>query len=452
VPNGDAAALEGPITTGTITLPTDFREFDVTTVGYVQEEWFVSGIASAFVAIGDHGPDGRWDTEPASTAAYKTRIIVRRPGNSTQWSGTVVVEWLNVSGPFETPAEWSYTWPALVDAGAAYVALSAQAFGVEGGDSLLGDEGSVPGLRDSNPERYGSLAHPGDPYSFDIASQVGAALRSQAGAVAFGGRPAERLILSGESQSASFLVTYINAAQPVANAYDGFFVHSRGGTAAALDGSPNINISSNQTGSGIHVRDDLDAPVLIFETETDITVLNYAAARQEDTDLIRTWEIAGAAHADAFYVGSDLDICGAPINNGPHHYVAKAGLAAIMRWVEHGESPPHSERIKTSGEGHQTVISRDEYGIALGGIRTPSVDVPVSTITGEAPPFGPTYCEIFGATYPFDDATLTSLYGTRADYLALFNRSLDETIEAGFIRVEDAEDYRDEAEHTAIPE
>src|SRR5262245_24537388 len=60
-PNVVAAELEGPITTGTITLPMDFREFDVTTVGYVEEEFFASGTATAYVAVGDPGLDGHWD-------------------------------------------------------------------------------------------------------------------------------------------------------------------------------------------------------------------------------------------------------------------------------------------------------------------------------------------------------------------------------------------------------
>jgi len=451
VPTVDAAVLEGPVTTGTISLPTDLRAFDVSNVGYVQEEWFASGTATSYAPFGDNGLDGRWDTQPAAMAAYKTRIIVRRPGNPADWNGTVIVEWLNVSGPFEIYAAWSYMWPAMVDAGAVHVALSAQAFGVEGGESLLGDMGTVPGLRESNPERYVSLVHPGDAYSFDIASQVGAALKSEAAASLFGGRPAERLIMSGEGQSAGFLVTYINAAQLVANAYDGFFVHKRGGSATNLDGSLNIDDALNPTRLGVHIRDDLDAPVLMFETETDITVQRYAAARQDDTDLIRTWEIAGAAHADAHFVGGSFDACGRPINNGPHHYVATAGLAALMRWVEQGEAPPHSSRIRTTTDGEQTVIERDELGIALGGIRTPSVDVPVSTLTGEAPPGGPSFCRLFGASYPFDDATLLSLYGSKASYLEAFNASLEETIADGFVRGAEAGEYRNEAGSVSFP-
>ena len=34
-------------------------------------------------------------------------------------------------------------------------------------------------------------------------------------------------------------------------------------------------------------------PVLIFEAETDVTLLQYALARQDDAEYIRTWEVAG---------------------------------------------------------------------------------------------------------------------------------------------------------------
>jgi len=452
VPNVEAAALDGPVSTGAISLPTDLRAFDVATIGYIEEEWFASGTATAYVPAGATGLDGRWDTQPASTADYRTRFIVRRPSNPADWNGSVIVEWLNVSGPFEIFAAWSYTWPAMVDAGAIHVALTAQAFGIEGGESLLGDMGTVPGIRQTNPERYASLVHPGDPYAFDIASQVGAALRSEAAADVLGGHPARHLIMSGEGQSAGFLVTYINAVHPVANAYDGFFVHKRGGSAANLDGSLNIDDALNPTRTGVRIRDDLDAPVLIFETETDITVQRYAAARQPDTDLIRTWEVAGAAHADAYFVGGSFDLCARPINDGPHHWVAKAGIAALIRWVEQGDAPPQGERIATGGEGDQTVITRDDNGIALGGIRTPSVDAPIATLTGEAPPGGPSFCRLFGASYPFDDATLTSLYGTSDNYLAAFDSALARAVEAGFVRAEDADEYRREAERAAIPE
>jgi hypothetical protein len=81
------------------------------------------------------------------------------------------------------------------------------------------------------------------------------------------------------------MITYVNAVHPVAGIYDGFLVHSRGGGGAPLGEGGFI------LGEGVvKVRDDLDVPVLQFETETDLFgVLGFARSRQDDTDLLRTW-------------------------------------------------------------------------------------------------------------------------------------------------------------------
>ena len=42
------------------------------------------------------------------------------------------------------------------------------------------------------------------------------------------------MIAAGESQSAIALVTYYNGVQPLTRAFDGFFVHSRGGMTLPL--------------------------------------------------------------------------------------------------------------------------------------------------------------------------------------------------------------------------
>lgn len=60
--------------------------------------------------------------------------------------------------------------------------------------------------------------------------------------------------------------------------------------------------------------------------------------------------------------------------SSPQHWVAKAGLDALLRWIRDGEEPPSGEPIETTGPEGTTVV-RDERGLALGGIRMPSVDV-----------------------------------------------------------------------------
>ena len=78
-----AATLTGPITVGHIIEPLSAHPLDLAANGYVEQEFFASGTATAFKA--DSMPsDGKWTITPTTTASYKTRIIVRRPANPAQ--------------------------------------------------------------------------------------------------------------------------------------------------------------------------------------------------------------------------------------------------------------------------------------------------------------------------------------------------------------------------------
>ena len=74
------------------------------------------------------------------------------------------------------------------------------------------------------------------------------------------------------------------------------------------------------------------------ETQTDLIQLGYAPAQQPNTDKIRTWEIAGTSHADAYFVGAAASIlgCTTPVNSGPQHNVVQAAFTAFDKWVDDG--------------------------------------------------------------------------------------------------------------------
>ena len=95
------------------------------------------------------------------------------------------------------------------------------------------------------------------------------------------------------------------------------------------------------------------------------------------------------------------------------------------------------------------MIERDEHGNAVGGIRTPLVDVPVSTLSGEPAPGGPPFCRLFGSTTPFDAATLARLYPTHDSYVEAFTASTEAAVRAGFILRPEADEMIAEAEQSA---
>jgi hypothetical protein len=88
--------------------------------------------------------------------------------------------------------------------------------------------------------------------------------------------------------------------------------------------------------------------------------------------------------------------------------------------------------------GPPPAIVRDARGNALGGIRTPQVEVPIATLSGEGQT-GTLLCILFGTTTPFDAATLAALYPDHASYVSAFNAATDEAVQAGFILPPDAE-------------
>jgi hypothetical protein len=445
--------------------------------GYVQEEWFVGGTATRFEAA-DTPDDGFWTATPAGEAEYRTRVVVRRPPPG-EFSGTVLLEWFNVSA-IESAPDWAFLAEEIGREGHAYVGVSAQAQGVEGGATLLdvevdpetaAEEGAVTdpsGLKNIDPQRYASLVHPGDAYAFDIFSQVARAVVESPGDLLGGLEPAQ-VIGMGESQSAIFLTTLVNAVHPLDPVFDGFLVHSRGANVAPLDGAFAARRQEQDVADalreGVRVRTDLDVPVLLFETESDLTLLGYVHARQPDTELVRTWEVAGTAHADAHLlravvggprdpgVGSLLG-CTEPINTGPQHEVLQAALHHLVEWAASGPPPPEGARLELV-EGDEPVIARDGDGIALGGVRNPLVDVPVAALTGD-PPGGGTIedlvdgegglCLLFGQTVPFTSDALVERYGDADAYVEEFRAAARAAVDAGFLLAPDAEALVAEAE------
>ncbi|HEY1653294.1 MAG TPA: alpha/beta hydrolase domain-containing protein [Acidimicrobiales bacterium] len=426
-----AANLTGPITVGHIVEPESAHPLELAANGYEEQEYFASGKAMAFKA--DAMPsDGKWSVTPTTTAGYKTRILVRRPTNPAHFNGTVIVEWMNVSAGESAP-DWDFLNPLLMREGYAYVGVSAQALGVDGGQSLLGTPGSTGGsggLVAAEPDRYGSLHHPGDQYALDIYAQIGQALDAPHPA-ALGGVKPKHILAIGESQSAYYLTTFADALQPRTNVYDGIFIHSRGGSGASLSGA---SITSSNGPNNLRIRTDLKVPVFMSETQTDLIQLGYAPAQQPNTNKIRTWEIAGTSHADAYTVGAAASLlgCTTPVNSGPQHMVVQAAFAAFDKWVDNGTPPPSPHPFRLSSTKPAT-LALDSHGNVIGGVRTPAVDMPVSTLSGAPPAGASAICSLFGSTVAFTPAQLASLYGTPSNYVAQYTKSLNKAIASGYV-------------------
>lgn len=434
-------------------------QFTPESVGYDVQEFFFSGSACTYQSEGPATADGCWKVRPDADASYISRMVVLRPADAAKFNGTAVVEWLNVSGGIDAPAEWNMMHREIIRSGYAYVGVSVQKAGIDGGPDLK--LGSAMPLKKVNPVRYNRLSHPGDAFSYDIFSQAGRVVRSAAMNGVLDGLAPKRVIAMGESQSAMYLTTYIAAIDAVAKAYDGFFIHSRFGPGAPLGAQ---NIFTAPPGSLPEaVRMHPRVPVLTLISESDLvggSVQGFYAARQPDGPCLRTWEVAGTSHADSYALrvaGIDSgkesiaalavayapwrDALGQqlakPINPGlAHHYVCEAALASLDRWVGAGAAPPHGIPLKVAelpANGRTLQLATDEVGNALGGIRTPWVDVPTERLGGPGNSGG-AFAWMLGIGDRLEQSVLLRLYpGGRHDYMPRFERALISAIEAGFI-------------------
>jgi hypothetical protein len=403
LPIGAAAAavpnptVEGPVTGGVHGRPWHSSTVDVTAHGFVEEEYFFSGDAG-----------GR---------PYKTRMVVRRPADGT-FSGTVVMDWINVTGGTDLETLWPPAMAMYFNERHAYVGLTAQLVGVNG-------------LKAWDPVRYAELLHPGDsPGSFHILAQAVQAIRSPQGVDPLGGLELERIIVGGSSQSAGRLVTYISDGYPIVGHIDGFWISRAGGGAAIAD-----------------IAAELEVP-MIHSFEEGL------AAQPGDNDFYRVWEGAGQAHApkswhdyvwdvyqrdlwaNAVDLPNPLD-AGCAMNRGTVGFQIRAGLHQLHEWLRSIEDPEEpvdpatvAPRIDRNEAGAQV---RDADGNVVGGLRYPFIEVPLATNSSQG-------CPLFGSYRAWSKAKILERYPTAEDYRAQVEASVEQLLAGEFLRPYDAEE------------
>ncbi|MEQ1438846.1 alpha/beta hydrolase domain-containing protein [Fontimonas sp. SYSU GA230001] len=403
--------------------------YDLAELGYAEEEYFVSGSAKSHA-------------DPAQSAAYTTRILVRRPLDATRFNGTVILDWVNVTAQFENAVDTLEAHQLFHRDGYAYVHVSAQAAGVC-------CTPLTPQVWD--PVRYAALDHPGDDYAFDLFSQIAQLMKTPGEIDPMAGLPVRRVIAVGQSQSGTRLRDYLIEVQPQARVIDAFLIHADGGgvkTYPADPAVPTIQLLSEREATP-------DAPTV---------TRNY-----------RLWEIAGAAHQD-FWIGvhqvqgqgpravggvqrpasadEDLHVqagnYGEQVDPGqfvcivegtqfPLRYAVMAAIHYLDRWVRDGTPPPQGPRYEFDASGR---LARDADGNALGGIRLPPIEVAVASYRSDL-------CNLGGITIPFTEPQLWQRYPTHADYYCRMQAATARSLAEGFLLPEDAADLMQRVEQSA---
>jgi hypothetical protein len=154
-----------------------------------------------------------------------------------------------------------------------------------------------------------------------------------------------------------------------------------------------------------------------------------------DSGSLSIADMARAYRPTREVAGTSLD---KPMNPDPQqHYVMEAALSHLGRWVRSGISPPAAVPLLVTGGfragGELPRLILDANGNALGGVRTPWVDVPTARMSGQGNSGGPV-AFLAGSYEAYDSATLAAMYpGGRDDYLSKFDQSLQSAIAKGFL-------------------
>jgi hypothetical protein len=438
----------------------------------VEEEFLITGRANIY----DWAPGGGVVVKTAN-APYTTRILIRRPMNPQRFSGNVIIEVPNAARRFDFNFAWGVSHDYFTENGDAFVVLTLAQANLEA--LKLFDPMRYAPLSFANPtpEESCAVGRAGTPPStstseeglmYDILSQVAALLKAgQAGGPMAGFTVQRAYMVAYDAVEANYMVG-IHPRAKLANGrpvYDGYVQHRnptlgrlrRCGAAPAAD-DPR------------HITRNVDVPVIRIIGETDVVALSRF--RREDSDApgdrYRLYEVAGGAHADGYFywyyppvdvlrkVGSMYPLLNAwpflnqcdpvmltqktPINT----YVMDAAFANLTRWVKDGVAPPKAARIQMENPGTPMArVVRDQYGNALGGYRTPYLDVPAATYVTTTK--GEGFCAELGRTDPFTFAQMVQAHGTPQNYVAKVNKSVDQLVKDRFLTESDGKKIKAEA-------
>jgi hypothetical protein len=474
-----AGAAEPFRVTGPIPVSADSHPFggaaytrtpqDLAKLGYVEEEYFLSGTANVY-----DWPAAGPAVVRTSGAPYTTRVLVRRPRDARKFSGNAVVEMLNPSNRMDLNIGWAISHAEWTRRGDAWIGVTVKPI-------------SVVAMQKFDPQRYAALswanplpasdprncAQSGDStretengLSWDVFRDAGLWLRSGAASNPFakGGLSAvEKVYAWGYSQTGGFLYTYINAIHPLDVRAYGKPVFD-----AYLIGVASGPMPINQCSGRIPANDprskisNAGVPVMRIMSQSDF--LSGIAARRPDSDepqdRYRNYEIAGSAHAtpdELVYGPRPEDIARAGVadppmscNEGPrsrfpNSLAFNAAFRNLDAWVRTGKPAPRVEPIQVA-DGKAEL---DSHGNVVGGIRSPYVDAPTAMWTGTST--GASFCFIAGHEVPFDAAELKALYPTHQVYVRAVQRDVDALVAGGTLLREDGAALVREAKRAKVP-
>ena len=431
---------------------------DVAEYGYVEEEYFLSGLANIY------------DTDEKdraivlkSNVPYKTRILVRRPKDKEKYSGRVYVDIMNATQGYDIEDLWhrGYLW--CMENGHAYVGITSKPV-------------NVLALKNFDYERYSSLnwsngelvpapvisksaTIPGteEGLIWDMLGQLGNLLRRNENNC-LGGYRAEYIYLTGQSQSGAYLNTFVH--------YFDLYTQ-KGDSHRIFDGY--LNVVGALVQRSIRQEDTVGplklsvrnmrpcaTPYICMSSEADLYLFNLFLEgnlfevkienSNTEENKCRYYEIPGSPHTDivcpVLTAVSEIEKMDgklpnldakllAHINDMHVEYYICGLLEKLHNWAAQGIAPEISEPMERMGED----LARDSFGNAKGGFRTPYVDVPIATYVASNPDDPEGIC---GKMEYFTLEMVEKLYGSEESYLSKFREYTVNQQKEGWLSKTDA--------------
>jgi len=455
--------------------PLDLRKY-----GYTEEEYLVSGEARVF----DWASGG---VEVLARGPYTTRILIRRPVDSRRANGTVIVEPMNPSVDIDLPIMWAESYEHFIAAGDVWVGITIKPntiIALRTFDSVRYGKLSMPNPRQGSGCAAGDInawSRPTTPadetgLAWDILSQVGALLKGSGPSNPLT-RPAARLYMTGQSQTAGYARLYASVFSRLETGPDGKPLYD----GYLYSGSPPWQVPINQCwkeppdGDPRLLTAASAVPVIELFTQGDMQTNVLTRRPDGDTfpDLFRRYEVAGAAHVDPWedlsfaseedatrahgrLHDNESEVCspkGVMASDFPLRYVFDAAWANLDDWVRSGRAAPHAVPLEL--KSNSTPLSPDEgfvmdpSGNAKGGVRTPYVDVPTARWVGAKS--GPFVCLFHGYKFPFDAARLRQMYGSHAGYVQAVRASVKALVAQRWLTAADGDRIVQEAGRADLP-
>ena len=435
---------------------------DLAKYGYVEEEFYLQGIAPAITAKGD----------TLLEAPYTTRILVRKPADPARFNGTVVIEPFSWFG--ERAAGWILTRDYLLRRGYAYVGYTLNMNAPAVDPKFVSDTPAEVAAQIAqygrivnfefmrrfdyaryatlgsyyDPQRFvrGAAPDPFAPQSQGIAAQLARLLKTPAEKGPLAGLDVKRVYVNSWAVTAQVWMDYLDQGRhqawrmpdetPLIDAY------MTGRMAYGEVGGDVVRVPR-------HMPDDVPF-VTVFSQSEAMHDMIEGIDLPADTDKpkLRYYEVAGMPHLRLADLGTEhTEQLAADVGKGddpkcqtlydePVQLVVSALLDRMDRWVRDGTPMPNAPRLERSGK----TAARDSVtGNMQGGVRPPWIQVPSAAYLTDQE----TGCGlIYDTKVPYSKDVMNKRYGSFSAYQRAFDEAKSLSIKQGYLLPEDAAGLR----------